>query len=365
MPTFENDEQNGYYLTNDANANATAKNSRMLPVSAMAPMAFDLADDRAGAAPALDTDDQSVKMINPDIGAVLGAQQLASQIFKNNPVDDFQQTGGECQAVWGKINANYQHYDIFGGRLHNRTSAQSMTIGTDLYRSVDLGAIAGGFASLGQDQVRSKSAFTDSRAELDVKGVSFGGYLLLNSQAVEGAYLNSWITYAHLNNQLKNALMGSVKYNANQYMAMAETGYKLLLANTDQNSAWYLKPNGSVSYGYYKANDMIDHTGTAYTSNKMAGFKSCLGVRLFHQNLDGQGLMPFMEVNGIYNGEKNKLNVNLDSADQTIGQKRVEVKLGVTGNHSKNLSAYGFVSGQKGSHDNKQLDMEVGISYAF
>lgn len=133
----------------------------------------------------------------------------------------------------------------------------------------------------------------------------------------------------------------------------------------------YIQPKGQITWMGIEADDHTEHNGTQISSDGNGNIQTRLGTRVFlkgHSKIDDgkeREFEPFVEMNWLHNTRTysttmNGIRINQEGA-RNIGQ----VKTGVEGQLSRNVTAWGNVSQQVGDKSYSNTEALLGIKYSW
>ncbi|MEY1228428.1 autotransporter outer membrane beta-barrel domain-containing protein [Proteus terrae] len=304
------------------------------------------------------------KIPNPNVGAYLGNQYAAANMFNQNILDRRDNVQAPDQTVWARINYNQVKTDHIRDTQELQIDSTLLQIGADFYRDEEKGRVAGAYVGYGYSDVENRSRLTGTKAEGDVKGVQLGAYYSWMPEKDNGPYVDVWGHFAHYNNKLKGQAQKNQdrKYDSYGFAVSTEGGYSFIVEENDVNK-WVLKPHVQLTYNYIDADDFTDHNNTRFSHNKSEGVQTRLGARFYGNKQQPKGLLPFVEANWLYNGMDNEVVLNGDKESSDIGKNIGELKIGLQGNVNDSSSLFIHFNVQKGSHDYQQIGGQIGYNY--
>lgn len=247
---------------------------------------------------------------------------------------------------------------------------QGSVNGTDSYQ---LGVMAG-YGKQDNDIHNSLSGY-DSRGE--VSGYSAGLYGTWYQNAVDktGLYVDSWVLYNWFDNTVKGDEIAQESYKSKGLTASLESGYAFhlgsFMAADDIESNVYLRPQAQVTWMGVKANDHTEKNGTRVQGQGDNNIQTRLGMRLYVNGKSAaekgtvREFEPFIEANWIHNSKQYGVRMN-DTSTSLQGSRNVgEVKVGVEGRLTRDLSVWGNVAQQMGHNGFRDTSGVLGIKYQF
>lgn len=313
---------------------------------------------------------------NPAIGAYLGNQTAAVQMFQQTLFDrlissSVADNSDASQSIfWIRTKMSHGSYNSVHGQLSNRNRSDTLQIGNDLYvwtlhngGYIHLGMMGG----YGDAKNRNRSDSTGTKTEGKVKGYTVGlyGTYFANQDTSLGLYLDLWSQMGWYRNEITGkAQIGSKKYNSTVWSNSIESGYGISIVT---NSEYQLlaTPQVQLTYNNYDTDNQYDRNKLYVTNNNASGLDSRLGVRFHAKGIKKELLEPFLEVNWLNTTAKNKLNFNGKSHKDGFAKDRFETKIGLQGNISKNWSVSAQVGGQWGKNSYNSYQGQLNLNYKF
>ncbi|HCL6629967.1 TPA: autotransporter outer membrane beta-barrel domain-containing protein [Citrobacter amalonaticus] len=247
---------------------------------------------------------------------------------------------------------------------------QGSANGTDSYQ---LGAMAG-YGKQDNDTHNRLSGY-GSRGE--VSGYSAGLYGTWYQNAVDktGLYVDSWVLYNWFDNTVKGDEIAQERYKSKGLTASLESGYAFHMGSFttagDIESNVYLRPQAQVTWMGVKANDHTEKNGTRVQGQGDNNIQTRLGMRLYANGKSAtekgtvREFEPFIEANWIHNTKQYGVRMN-DTSTSLQGSRNVaEVKVGVEGRLTRDLSVWGNVAQQMGNNGFHDTSGVLGIKYQF
>lgn len=219
----------------------------------------------------------------------------------------------------------------------------------------------------------AKNKRNGNRADGHINGYSVGiyGTWLQDNDTLEGAYVDTWAQYNWFNNTVSSDAIDEEKYKSKGFTASVESGYTWKLADISERNALYIQPKAQLTWMGVRADDHKEANGTRVEGKGDGNLQSRVGVRLYghgHNKLDAdkdRNFQPFVEVNWIHNSKN--FGASLSSQDVNLaGSRNIgEVKAGVEGQLTKNVTLWGNVAQQVGDKDYSDTSAMLGIKASF
>ncbi|MEJ8851381.1 autotransporter outer membrane beta-barrel domain-containing protein [Variovorax rhizosphaerae] len=313
----------------------------------------------------------------PEVGAYLANRQAALQMSVHT-LHDRQGHDGQDRAASGSANGwlrvvdTTTHYDGAGRSGNTHSDAHLVHGGADLVRFGDgaEGSIRiGAMGMYGSANNRARNAGGLS-AHGDVDGYSLGVYATWygNPDISTGPYADAWVMGGSYHNKVRGQGLVEDKYNSRVYTASLEAGYSFKVLDDGKNQM-YIEPQAQVVVQNYRADNHLEATGTFVSGMKDSGVTTRLGVRI-HGSMDngagGRMLRPFAEFNWWHGSSFDQsMQFNTDRVTDRMPSNRYEVKLGLQGNLTKNVSAWGSIGGEVGGNGYRSVKAQAGIKYSW
>jgi autotransporter family porin len=244
--------------------------------------------------------------------------------------------------------------------------AQWSSDNTDRYH---LGLMAG----YANQKARAENQRNGNRADSRVSGYSVGlyGTWLQDNTTHEGAYVDTWAQYSWFDNTVTGHGLKSEEYDSDGFTASVESGYTWKLADISERTELYIQPKAQITWMGVKADEHKEVNGTRVNSKGDGNVQTRVGVRLFgngHNKLDDgkdRTFQPFVEVNWIHNTKDFSTSLNGENVNLAGTRNIGELKTGVEGQLTKNVSLWGNVSQQVGDKSYSDTSAMVGIKASF
>ncbi|MFZ5325451.1 autotransporter outer membrane beta-barrel domain-containing protein [Enterobacter roggenkampii] len=324
----------------------------------------------------------------PEPGGYAANLMAASTLF-NTRLNDRQGSGvytdpvtGEQyrSSLWGRTGGGHTHGRLSDNQSDYTANRVIFQLGGDVLVGSIMGkdewhfGVMGGYGKQDSSTLNSRSGYG---AKGSVWGYSAGiyGTWYQNAKDRTGLYTDSWLLWNWFNNSVKGDGLAYEKYKSKGLTASLESGYRFQVGaygtSGGMENIVYVTPQAQVLWSDVKADDHTEANGTNVQGFGSDNTQTRLGVRL---SMTGQSRVdkgtvrmfePFAEVNWLY---KSKLYGVRMSNEQTHLQGRrnvVELKTGVEGRVSDNLSTWGNVSHQLGDGGYRDTQGMLGVKYVF
>lgn len=334
-------------------------------------------------APSPDNGDDNGSMIRPEVAGYLANQTAAVEMMIQTYHDrhDGQQPGGEgAPALWGRITGGQTNHNSAGGRFNVDQESVRVQLGGDLLRLTSNGSDDIRFGVMGSWQrsdadsdkyyrVSNGAGKTRFNMDASVEGYSVGlyGTWLSDVKQPEHLYVDSWLQYGWYDNSVssRQSGVGDDEYDSSVWSGSLEAGYGFVLSeNAAQQSQVILQPQAQIIYSAYDADSHSDGAGMSVSGYDADGVTSRLGVRLWRQSPQ-QVVQPFMEINWWHGTADNSLEIDNTRYDDDTPADRYEMKMGLSGNITPGLKAWGSLTMATGDNSYDNYGGMIGVKYSF
>lgn len=243
--------------------------------------------------------------------------------------------------------------------------AQWSTDGLDLWH---LGLMAG----YGNSQSRSASSLTGYHSRGEVNGYSVGlyGTWYANDADKSGTYVDSWMLYNRFDNKVMGQDQATENYRSSGVTASVEAGYSVKVGESGRNSYW-IQPKAQAVWMDVQADDHRERNGTRVKDETQGNLMTRLGVKAYisgHNAIDdgkSRTFQPFIEANWIHNTQTTRIRMD-DVSNEMRGARNIgELKTGVEGQITPQLSVWGNVAQQIGDKGYSDTQGMLGVKYSF
>ncbi|MDI6636470.1 autotransporter outer membrane beta-barrel domain-containing protein [Pantoea dispersa] len=196
-----------------------------------------------------------------------------------------------------------------------------------------------------------------------------------NAKDKTGLYADSWLSWNWFDNSVKGDELSYEKYKSKGLMASLETGYAfhtgsyMTSGGTENNI--YVTPQAQVLWSGVKADNHTEANGTTVKGRGSDNVQTRLGVRLSmtgQSHLDKDSVRqfePFLEANWVYTAKDYGVKMGDNSAYIQGYRNVAELKTGVEGHVTENLSVWGSVAQQIGGNNYQDTQGVLGLNYSF
>ncbi|WP_174348848.1 autotransporter outer membrane beta-barrel domain-containing protein [Lelliottia aquatilis] len=314
----------------------------------------------------------------PEVGAYM-SNRLSALIM---PVHTLHERQGQAPRMTGKNleeSSDAAMWLRLSGARSKRSGSGGMNIDADDYL-LHLGSDILRFSDgddgsmrLGLMGMWGNSSATASNGDLsargDVDGYNVGLYATWygHQDILSGPYADIWLLQGMYKNQVKGDGLASESYRSKTLTGSLESGYSFMVRDSGMTQL-YLEPQAQLIMQHYTAPDHTESTGTTVSSLTDSGVTTRLGVRL-HANINDENqdpkLRPYSEVNWWHGRSSQSTRFNADVVHDNLPADRLELKVGLQGNISKQTSIWGSIAGEKGSSDYRAGEIQIGVKYSW
>ncbi|MDM0046283.1 autotransporter outer membrane beta-barrel domain-containing protein [Variovorax dokdonensis] len=206
-----------------------------------------------------------------------------------------------------------------------------------------------------------------AQGQLDGYSAGVYGTWYGNQDILSGPYVDAWVMGGRYRNSVQGQGLAKESYSATGVTASIEAGYSFKL-NDDGKSTVYLEPQAQVIVSNYNAGNYAERSGTVVSGLNDTQVTTRVGVRL-HGNVQDDGgnrqLRPFAELNWWHGTADATMRFNGDVVADRLPSNRIEAKVGLQGNLSKNVSAWGALGGEVGGQGYRAGKIQAGLKYSW
>lgn len=226
-------------------------------------------------------------------------------------------------------------------------------------------------AGYGNSHSSTRSDITGYHSKGNVDGYSMGLYGTWFEYADRrmGAWVDNWLQYAWFRNRVQGEDLSEEKYDSDGLQASVETGYTFLLPGS-RNVDYIIEPQAQIVWNGVKADEHIETNGSVVNSEGVNNLHTRMGIKGAVEVRTGKGAdeimwKPYVAVNWHHNTREYGVKMD-DIKLSSSGTKNTgEMKLGVDGQLTPQLSIGGVISGQIGADDYRDLGGSLRVSYNF
>ncbi|AKE61870.1 hypothetical protein F384_06785 [Citrobacter amalonaticus Y19] len=320
----------------------------------------------------------------PETGSYLANTLAANTLFTTRLHDRLGETQytdaltGERKvtSLWMRHIGGHNRFKERSGQISTQSNRYVMQLGGDIAQwSTDgldrwhLGLMAG----YANSKSRSHSSLTGYTSRGEISGYSAGlyGTWYANDADKTGAYVDGWLLYNWFDNTVSGQGLASEKYDSDGITASVETGYTWKLAEFSERNALYIQPKAQLTWMDVQADTHIEKNGTRVVDKTDGNLQTRLGVKAYlqgHNAMDDgkdRTFQPFVEANWIHNTQNYSVQMD-DIRNEVKGSRNIgELKAGVEGQLTKNVTLWGNVAQQIGDNGYKDTQGMLGLKYSF
>ena len=326
---------------------------------------------------------QSEHQYRPEFGSYQANSYAANTLFMTRLHDRLGETQytdlltGEQKvtSLWMRNVGGHTRFRDGSGQLKTTANRYVLQLGGDVAQwSTDgldrwhLGLMAG----YGNSQSRSASSLTGYHSRGEVNGYSVGlyGTWYANDADKSGTYVDSWMLYNWFDNKVMGQDQATENYRSSGVTASVEAGYSFKVGESERDSYW-LQPKAQVVWMDVQADDHRERNGTRVKDETQGNLMTRLGVKAYisgHNAIDdgkSRTFQPFIEANWIHNTQTTRIRMD-DVSNEMRGTRNIgELKTGVEGQITPQLSVWGNVAQQVGDKGFSDTQGMLGVKYSF
>ncbi|HGL6356316.1 TPA: autotransporter outer membrane beta-barrel domain-containing protein [Citrobacter amalonaticus] len=320
----------------------------------------------------------------PETGSYLANTLAANTLFTTRLHDRLGETQytdvftGEQKvtSLWMRHVGGHNRFKDSSGQISTQSNRYVMQLGGDIAQwSTDgldrwhLGLMAG----YANSKSRSHSSLTGYTSRGEISGYSAGlyGTWYANDADKTGGYVDGWMLYNWFDNTVSGQGLASEEYDSSGITASVETGYTWKLAEFSERNALYIQPKAQITWMDVQADTHVEKNGTRVVDKTDGNLQTRLGVKAYlqgHNAMDDgkdRTFQPFVEVNWIHNTQNYSVQMD-DISNDVKGSRNIgELKAGVEGQLTKNVTLWGNVAQQIGDNGYKDTQGMLGLKYSF
>ena len=326
---------------------------------------------------------KSEHLYRPEFGSYLANSYAANTLFMTRLHDRLGETQytdmltGEQKvtSLWMRNVGGHKRFKDGSDQLKTTANRYVLQLGGDVAQwSTDgldrwhLGLMAG----YGNSQSRSASSLTGYHSRGEVNGYSVGlyGTWYANEADKSGTYVDSWVLYNWFDNKVMGQDQATESYRSSGVTASVEAGYSVKVGESSRNSYW-IQPKAQAVWMDVQADDHRERNGTRVKDETQGNLMTRLGVKAYisgHNAIDdgkSRTFQPFIEANWIHNTQTTRIRMDDVSNDMRGTRNIGELKTGVEGQITPQLSVWGNVAQQIGDKGYSDTQGMLGVKYSF
>ncbi|WP_337038382.1 autotransporter outer membrane beta-barrel domain-containing protein [Enterobacter asburiae] len=326
---------------------------------------------------------KSEHQYRPEFGSYQANSYAANTLFMTRLHDRLGETQytdlltGEQKvtSLWMRNVGGHTRFRDGSGQLKTTANRYVLQLGGDVAQwstdGLDRGHL-GLMAGYGNSQSRSASSLTGYHSRGEVNGYSVGlyGTWYANDADKSGTYVDSWMLYNWFDNKVMGQDQATENYRSSGVTASVEAGYSVKVGESGRNSYW-IQPKAQAVWMDVQADDHRERNGTRVKDETQGNLMTRLGVKAYisgHNAIDdgkSRTFQPFIEANWIHNTQTTRIRMD-DVSNEMRGARNIgELKTGVEGQITPQLSVWGNVAQQIGDKGYSDTQGMLGVKYSF
>ncbi|CAD5645699.1 outer membrane autotransporter barrel domain-containing protein [Escherichia coli] len=326
------------------------------------------------------------RQYRPENGSYATNMALANSLFlmdlnerkQFSAVSD--NTQPESASVWMKITGGRTSGKLSDGQNKTTTNQFINQLGGDIYKyhAEKLGdftlGIMGGYANAKGKTINHTSK-KGARNTLDGYSAGLYGTWYQNGANATGLFAETWMQYNWFNASVKGDGLEEEKYNLNGLTASVGGGYNLNVHTWTSperiKGEFWLQPHLQAIWMGVTPDTHQEDNGTVVQGTGKNNLQTKAGIRAswnVKSTLDkdtGREFRPYIEANWIHNTHEFGVKMSGDSQLLSGSRNQGEIKTGIEGVITQNLSVNGGVVYQAGGHGSNAISGVLGIKYSF
>ncbi|WP_053075197.1 autotransporter outer membrane beta-barrel domain-containing protein [Pluralibacter gergoviae] len=283
-------------------------------------------------------------------------------------------------SLWMRQVGTHNRWKDSSGQLKTRSNQYVIMLGGDVAQwsssGLDRGHL-GLMAGYGNNSSHTHSSATGYGSDGKVHGYNVGiyGTWYANDADKTGLYVDTWASYSWLKNSVNGEDLASESYHSKGFTGSLETGYTWQVGefygSKGTLSKVYIQPQAQAIWMGVRAKNHTEDNGTRVSSDGDGNVLTRLGARAYlnsYSKLDEgkqREFQPFIEANWIHNTRRFSTKMDGVRLSQEGARNLGEVKTGVEGKLSNNLTAWGNVGQQLGDHKYSNTEAMLGVKYSW
>ncbi|KEY60956.1 autotransporter outer membrane beta-barrel domain-containing protein [Serratia sp. DD3] len=318
---------------------------------------------------------------NPEAGGFIANLAAANTLFNTRLEDlhssdarDANELNGEGtrSSLWLRQVGSRNEFEDSSGQLSNSSDRYVVQLGGEVWETqftdqdrFALGVMAGYGRSTGTTDSRETSYQSDN----SLTGYTVGVYGTWYARATDrhSPYVHGWLQYEWFNASVSSNSYDSGTYNLNGVSTSLEGGYPIAIYQGERNHT-YLTPQAQVTLNSTSMDD-VNNGGVKVEQDGNNNLQTRVGLKLSNDTFIGKDksriLTTYLNVNWIHNGSQPAVMSDGFGIEQTGSRNVVEVKVGIDGKVTENLSAWGSLSQQIGQNGYDEKAAMLGVKYSF
>jgi len=304
------------------------------------------------------------QILRPEAGAYLANQAAAVALFQHRLQDRHAQAAGDEEgAGWLRVTSSHTRQNV-AGQLALTGRASMLMGGMDLLHWGGAGqGSAGVLLAAGQASTDVRSQRSGYTATGTVKGSAAGLYASWAQQpdAGTGAYADGWVQHGRYRTTVQGIGLAKERQQARTTAASLETGYAWALQIRGA-ARLLVQPQLQLTYTDYRADRLVEHSGTQVASGGAGGLSSRVGIRVAGDVVtDTHRVQPFVSAHWLREGGHNRVWMDDTVVAGAVPHNRYELRGGATLRLGTRWSAWGDLGLQRGYRGaTAQLGLKAG-----
>ncbi|MCT6344150.1 autotransporter outer membrane beta-barrel domain-containing protein [Escherichia coli] len=326
------------------------------------------------------------RQYRPENGSYATNMALANSLFlmdlnerkQFSAVSD--NTQPESASVWMKITGGRTSGKLSDGQNKTTTNQFINQLGGDIYKyhAEKLGdftlGIMGGYANAKGKTINHTSK-KGARNTLDGYSAGLYGTWYQNGANATGLFAETWMQYNWFNASVKGDGLEEEKYNLNGLTASVGGGYNLNVHTWTSSEGikgeFWLQPHLQAVWMGVTPDTHQENNGTVVQGTGKNNLLTKAGIRAswkVKSSLDkdtGREFRPYIEANWLHNTHEFGVKMSGDNQLLSGSRNQGEIKTGIEGVITQNLSVNGGVAYQAGGHGSNTISGALGIKFSF
>ncbi|KXQ28183.1 AIDA-I translocator [Escherichia coli] len=326
------------------------------------------------------------RQYRPENGSYATNMALANSLFLRDLNERKQfsavsdNTQPESASVWMKITGGRTSGKLSDGQNKTTTNQFINQLGGDIYKyhAEKLGdftlGIMGGYANAKGKTINHTSK-KGARNTLDGYSAGLYGTWYQNGANATGLFAETWMQYNWFNASVKGDGLEEEKYNLNGLTASVGGGYNLNVHTWTSpegiKGEFWLQPHLQAVWMGVTPDTHQEDNGTVVQGTGKNNLQTKAGIRAswkVKSSLDkdtGREFRPYIEANWLHNTHEFGVKMSGDNQLLSGSRNQGEIKTGIEGVITQNLSVNGGVAYQAGGHGSNAISGALGIKYSF
>ncbi|PVZ83845.1 hypothetical protein C9426_24930, partial [Serratia sp. S1B] len=317
---------------------------------------------------------------NPEAGGFVANIAAANTLF-NTRLEDLHAadqrdmgdlSGPTRSSLWLRQVGSRNKFEDASGQISNSSDRYVVQLGGEVWDTQFTGQdrfALGVMAGYGRSTGTTDSRETSYKADNSLTGYTVGVYGTWYAQASDrhSPYIHGWLQYEWFNASVSSNSYDSGTYHLNGVSTSLEGGYPIAIYQGQQNHT-YLTPQAQVTLNSASM-DNVSNGGVKIEQDGNNNLQTRVGLKLSNDTFIGKDksriLTTYLNVNWIHNNRQPGVVSDGLGVEQAGSRNIAEVKIGVDGKLTENLSAWGSLSQQLGQNGYDEKAAMLGVKYSF